>query len=149
MASCTNTCCPTNVMLLSNVFLFSDSFECRSAVKILYAIITACMKTKLWNWLSWPPPLPPLSISSPNSTFPIKNPTDCKLEIYHNKRLYPNTYCILKSWKKITFILNNKYKNKDKLIPKITRLEEYYFRLFHFRFPLSSILRNKTLVCLH
>ena len=28
-------------------FFFSDSFESRSAVQILYAIITACMKNKL------------------------------------------------------------------------------------------------------
>ena len=57
-----------------------------------------------------PPPSLIYSILSPDSTFQILYLTffqnDQKLE-YHDKRLYPNTYCIFKSCKKITFTINN------------------------------------------
>ena len=96
-------------------FFFLISLNALKPEQILCAIIAAYMKNKLQtevNWLSWPssPPSPYL-IPSPDSilpipclTFPIKNPTDRKLE-YHDRRLYPNTYYIFKSCKEITFIL--------------------------------------------
>ena len=107
---------------------------------------------------SWPSSLPLsliYSILSPDSIFQILYLTffqnDRKLE-YHDRRLYPNTYCIFKSCKKITFTINNP--TEDKLVPKITQLEEYFPSLsvsdhftFDFRFHQFS-KTNLTLACL-
>ena len=102
-------------MLLSNVFLFSDQFECLKAWTNIMCNNCSLHEEQAINWskltfLALLPPSPYL-IPSPDSilpipclTFPIKNPTDRKLE-YHDRRLYPNTYYIFKSCKEITFIL--------------------------------------------
>ena len=134
-------------------FFFLISLNALKPEQILRAIIAACMKNKLYtDFLSPPPPPPIYLIPSSDSilpipclTFPIKNPTDRKLE-YHDRRFYPNTYYIFKSFKEITFILTMQQRRQiaQEYFPSLSISDHFTFDIRFHQFS----RKNLTQACL-